>query len=54
MPIKIKDIRGFESKETMNLALLKFKEYGDKTNYKKDELTAILYIIKATDERMFA
>ena len=34
--------------------MLKFKEYGDKINYKKGELTAILYFIKATDERMFA
>ena len=53
-PIKIIDIPGFESKETVNSAVLKFKEYGDKINYKKGELTAILYFIKATDERMFA
>ena len=53
-PIKIIDIPGFESKETVNSAVLKFQEYGDKINYKKGELTAILYFIKATDERMFA
>ena len=53
-PIKIIDIPGFESKETVNSAVMKFKEYGDKINYKKGELTAILYFIKATDERMFA
>ena len=53
-PIKIIDIPGFESKDTVNLAVLKFKEYGDEINYKKGELTAILYFIKATDERMFA
>ena len=53
-PIKIIDIPGFESKETVNSAVLKFKEYGDKINYKKGELTAILYFIKSTDERMFA
>ena len=53
-PIKIIDIPGFESKETVNSAVLKFKEYGDKINYKKGELTAILYLIKSTDERMFA
>jgi GTP-binding protein EngB required for normal cell division len=53
-PIKIIDIPGFESKETVNSAVLKFQEYGDKINYKKGEITAILYFIKATDERMFA
>ena len=53
-PIKIIDIPGFESKETVNSAVLKFKEYGDNIEYKKGELTAILYFIKATDERMFA
>ena len=53
-PIKIIDIPGFESKETVNSAVMKFKEYGDKINYKKGELTAILYFIKSTDERMFA
>ena len=53
-PIKIIDIPGFERKETVNSAVLKFQEYGDKINYKKGELTAILYFIKATDERMFA
>ena len=52
--IKIIDIPGFESKETVNSAVLKFQEYGDKINYKKGEITAILYFIKATDERMFA
>ena len=53
-PIKLIDIPGFESKETVNSAVEKFREYGDKINYKKGELTAILYFIKSTDERMFA
>ena len=53
-PIKIIDIPGFESKDTVESAVLKFKEYGDEINYKKGELTAILYFIKSTDERMFA
>ena len=53
-PIKLIDIPGFESKDTVNSAVSKFQEYGDKINYKKGELTAILYFIKATDERMFA
>ena len=53
-PIKLIDIPGFESKETVNSAVEKFREYGNNINYKKGELTAILYFVKATDERMFA
>ena len=32
-PIKIIDIPGFESKETVNSAVLKFQEYGDKISH---------------------
>lgn len=53
-PIKIIDIPGFESKETVSNAIEKFKQFGDKINYKSSELTAILYFVKSTDERMFA
>ena len=53
-PIKIIDIPGFESKETVNNAIEKFREFGNKINYRSSELTAILYFIKSTDERMFA
>lgn len=53
-PIKIIDIPGFESKETVNNAIQKFREFGDKIDYKSSELTAILYFVKSTDERMFA
>ena len=53
-PIKIIDIPGFESKETVNNAIEKFREFGNKINYRSSELTAILYFVKATDERMFA
>ena len=53
-PIKIIDIPGFESKETVLNAIEKFREFGDKINYKSSELTAILYFVKSTDERMFA
>ena len=53
-PIKIIDIPGFESKETVYNAIEKFREFGDKINYKSSELTAILYFVKSTDERMFA
>ena len=52
-PIKIIDIPGFESKETVSNAIQKFREFGDKLNY-KSQLTAILYFVKSTDERMFA
>ena len=53
-PIKIIDIPGFESKETVNNAIEKFRQFGDKINYRASELTAILYFVKSTDERMFA
>ena len=53
-PIKIIDIPGFESKETVSNAIQKFREFGDKINNKSSKLTAILYFVKATDERMFA
>jgi len=53
-PIKIIDIPGFESGETVDNAIEKFRQFGDKINYKSSELTAILYFVKSTDERMFA
>ena len=53
-PIKIIDIPGFESKETVSNAIHKFREFGDKINNKSSQLTAILYFVKSTDERMFA
>ena len=53
-PIKIIDIPGFESKETVKNAIQQFKEFGDNINYKSSKLTAILYFVKSTDERMFA
>ena len=53
-PIKIIDIPGFESKETVKNAIQQFKEFSDNINYKSSKLTAILYFVKSTDERMFA
>ena len=53
-PIKIIDIPGFESKETVNNAIQKFREFGEKMKNKSSKLTAILYFVKSTDERMFA
>ena len=52
-PIKIIDIPGFESNETINNAVQKFRELSYKYN-NYDFLTAILYFVKSTDERMFA
>ena len=52
-PIKIIDIPGFESRETVNNAIQKFREFTDQIN-KSSRLNAILYFIKCTDERMFA
>ena len=53
-PIKIIDIPGFESKETVSNAIQKFREFGEKMKNKSSRLTAILYFVKSTDERMFA
>ena len=53
-PIKIIDIPGFESKETVSNAIQKFREFGEKMKNKSSKLTAILYFVKSTDERMFA
>ena len=53
-PIKIYDIPGFENKETCDNAVQKLIELNDEINELKDHLHFILYIIKSTDERMFA
>jgi GTP-binding protein EngB required for normal cell division len=53
-PIKIYDIPGFENKETCENAVQKMKELNDEMNELKDHLHFILYVIKSTDERMFA
>ena len=53
-PIKIYDIPGFENKETISNAVYKIKELNDEINELKEQLHIILYIIKSTDERMFA
>ena len=53
-PIKIIDIPGFESKETVSNAIQKFREFGEKMKNNSSKLTAILYFVKSTDERMFA
>ena len=53
-PIKIYDIPGFENEETTSNAILKLKELNDEINELKEQLHFILYIIKSSDERMFA
>ena len=52
-PIKIIDIPGFESRETVNNVIQKFRELTDQIR-KSSRLNAILYFVKCTDERMFA
>ena len=53
-PIKIYDIPGFENKETTLNAVEKLKELNDEINELKEQIHVILYIIKSSDERMFA
>ena len=53
-PIKVYDIPGFENKETILNTVNKIKELNDEINELKDQIHIILYIIKSTDERMFA
>jgi len=53
-PIKVYDIPGFENKETTYNAVQKLIELNDEINELKDQIHVILYVLKSTDERMFA
>ena len=53
-PIKIYDIPGFENKETTSNAVQKLIELNDEINELKDQIHIIIYVLKSTDERMFA
>ena len=53
-PIKIYDIPGFENQKTIENAVQKIKELNDEINELKEQIHIILYIIKSSDERMFA
>ena len=53
-PIKVYDIPGFENKETTYNAVQKLIELNDEINELKDQLHIIIYVLKSTDERMFA
>ena len=53
-PIKVYDIPGFENKETTNNAVQKLIELNDEINELKDQIHIIIYVLKSTDERMFA
>ena len=53
-PIKIYDIPGFENLETTKNAVNKLKQLNDEINELKEQIHVILYILKSTDERMFA
>jgi len=53
-PIKVYDIPGFENKETTSNAVKKLIELNNKINELKDQIHIIIYVLKSTDERMFA
>ena len=53
-PIKVYDIPGFENQETTSNAVKKLIELNDEINELKDQIHVIIYILKSTDERMFA
>ena len=53
-PIKVYDIPGFENKETTYNAVQKLIELNDEINELKDQIHIIIYVLKSTDERMFA
>ena len=53
-PIKVYDIPGFENKDTTSNAVKKLIELNKKINELKDQIHIIIYVLKSTDERMFA
>ena len=52
-PIKILDVPGFESQETVTEAIKKFKIYGEAINKMKDNLHIILYFLNMDEKRAF-
>lgn len=52
-PIKILDVPGFESPETVKDAIEKFKFYGKAINKMKDHLHIILYFLNMNEKRAF-
>ena len=52
-PIRILDIPGFESPQTVEKAIEKFQMCGEKINKIKDNLHIILYFIKYSEDRKF-
>ena len=52
-PIKILDVPGFESQETVKKAIEKFKIYGEAINKMKDNLHIILYFLNMNEKRTF-
>ena len=52
-PIKILDVPGFESQETVKKAIEKFKIYGEAINKMKDNLHIILYFLNMNEKRAF-
>ena len=52
-PIKILDVPGFESPDTVKDAIEKFKFYGKAINKMKDHLHIILYFLNMNEKRAF-
>ena len=52
-PIKILDVPGFESPDTVKDAIEKFKFYGEAINKMKDHLHIILYFLNMNEKRAF-
>ena len=52
-PIKIYDVLGFESAETVERTIQKLKELNDEMNELKDNIHIILYMLDSNDCRMF-
>ena len=52
-PIKIYDIPGFESEESVEKTIQKLKELNDEMNELKDNIHIILYMLDSNDCRMF-
>ena len=52
-PVRILDIPGFEDKNTVEIAIKKFKQCGEEINKLKDNIHIILYFFSYKDDRLF-
>ena len=53
-PIRILDIPGFEDKNTVEIAIKKFKHCGEEINKLKDNIHIILYFFSYKNDRLFS